>query len=121
MAFPKLDYKHSQPRSFNITNSEAKINSNYNHPISTENKNSTSTQSYNPNDDYNFPVITANGAEVDANLSALNYTRTHSYRNNSIKMTESTRSSKVRKRSSIEPVNHGDRNMVPSLALTPKG
>jgi hypothetical protein len=122
MALPKLDHKHSQQRSFNLTSSEARINSNYNNPISTEISNGPSTQSIiQQNDEYSFPVITANGAEVDANLSALNFTRTHSYRNNSMKMSDSTRSSKVRKRSSVETANNMERNVVPSLALSPRG
>ena len=122
MALPKLDYKHSQQRPFNLTSSEARNHSNYNNTISAEITNGHSTQSIaQQNDEYSFPVITANGAEVDANLSALNFTRTHSYRNNSIKMSDSTRSSKVRKRSSIETVNNVERNVVPSLALSPKG
>ena len=122
MALPKLDHKHAQQRPFNIANTEARINSNYNNPISTEISNGHSNQSLiHQCDDYSFPVISANGAEVDANLSALNFTRTHSYRNNSIKMSDSIRSSKVRKRSSNETINNIERNAIPSMALSPKG
>lgn len=116
MALPKLDRKNIQQRSFNIINMDSKNSQNFGHSLSTENMNVMTSQV----DDYNFPVINANGAEMDANLSALNYTRNHSYRKSSIKMSDSTRSSRVRKRSSVDIASTSDKNM-PSLALSSKG